>query len=170
MLGNPLIFLDIDGVLNNTVYFEYTKEEKATRPNFDPRCIKLLNRLCEETNAKIVITSTWRKGRSVDELQELFEKEGFNGEIIDKTRDLMGCNTDFIVRGNEIYDWIRNNPQKIGCAYFDYKKYVILDDDSDMLYCQKNNFICVDPYCGITNKTIYIAKKLLLDNVSLKNY
>jgi len=50
-----------------------------------------------------------------------------------------------------------------------FRDYVILDDDSDMLYCQRNNFICVDYTTGITSRIIYKIKCILnLDPDSLE--
>lgn len=40
-------------------------------------------------------------------------------------------------------------------------KYVILDDDSDMLYWQRNNFILIDRFVGLTMGNVFQAKKIL---------
>ena len=49
-----IIFLDIDGVLNNY----NTLGEGA---NWEPDLVKILNRIIKETKAKIVLSSTWRQ-------------------------------------------------------------------------------------------------------------
>ena len=35
--------------------------------------------------ADVVVSSTWRYGKTVSELQEMLEAEGFIGRVIDKT-------------------------------------------------------------------------------------
>ena len=36
-------------------------------------------------------------------------------------------------------------------------KYIIFDDDSDMLLWQRENYFRVDPYCGLAENIIHIA-------------
>ena len=36
-----------------------------------------------------------------------------------------------------------------------------IDDDSDMLYWQRNRFMWIDPTCGITANTAYKAGRIL---------
>ena len=61
-----IVFLDIDGVLNSKrklieVYNQTRKPHSGSSYPFDERCLENLKYLIEETNSKIVITSTWRK-------------------------------------------------------------------------------------------------------------
>jgi len=149
-----IIFLDIDGVLNNQLWYVATKGERADpvtgkriMDDIDPGSVEFLNMLIEKTGAKVVVSSTWRLGKTVEELQEILNRNGFKGEVIGKTENLRGTG---IVRGNEIFHWIETNENIIGCDSYKYNNYVILDDDSDMLLWQKDNFINTDPYCGLT--------------------
>ena len=66
-------------------------------------------------------------------------------------------------RGNEIHQWIDDNRESVG-PYYQFTEYVILDDDSDMLYWQRNNFLLVDRFVGLTNGTVFQAKKILNGN------
>jgi hypothetical protein len=154
-----IIFLDFDGVLNHHAYYSQGRDTGPGDTNLDPKAIALLNKLIEETGAKVVVSSTWRLGRAVHELQELLEGRGFKGEVIGKTSDMRrGPDSDCILRGNEILQWIKE------CStvpYWDFREYVILDDDSDMLYWQKDNFVHVDPFVGLTPLTITRAKRIL---------
>ncbi len=68
------------------------------------------------------------------------------------------------LRGNEILQWIKDNEEIVG-PYYDFKKYVILDDDSDMLLWQKDNYINCDHWVGMTEKTVFKAKKILGDKL-----
>lgn len=54
------------------------------------------------------------------------------------------------VRGNEINKWIHDNNDIIG-DYIKFKDYVILDDDNDMLFIQRHNFIQTNPFVGLTD-------------------
>lgn len=113
-----LIFLDIDGVLIN----------QATCRHFgvvDPACVKELNRLTDTTGAKIVLSSCWRIGWPVKEVQRHFkEKWGITGEVIGKTP--VDWNQE---RGNEIQMWIDE------FLHTDtIESIVIIDDDRDMAH------------------------------------
>ncbi len=160
-----IIFLDIDGVLNNTSWFKSREAcvSTATRmeydlSNIDPNSVIILNEIINATEAKVVISSTWRKTNSVKYLQELLEKKGFTGEIIDKTgvlyfRGIEGYNYS-VPRGCEIKAWLEINKGILGDK-ISKVKYAILDDDSDMLYWQRENYFRVDPYCGLTSNVAY---------------
>ncbi len=64
---NKFVFLDVDGVLNNQLYYQervesgQPKEEDYPKSEFDPRCIEMLNHLQEKTGCKYVISSSWRQ-------------------------------------------------------------------------------------------------------------
>jgi len=158
-----IIFLDIDGVLNSQLF--YTERSQCQRASdgagadIDERCVNYLNSLIAETGAKVVISSTWRSD-GLEYCKTALEAKGFVGEIIDVTPHLRheGC-----LRGNEIYHWIQKNSEML-CGSTngsDFKEYVIFDDDSDMLYWQRNNYIQIDAYCGLTPNQCYRAKFIL---------
>jgi len=54
-----IIFLDIDGVLRPDISLSHATFERAYQ-SFSPIAVGLLNRLCYETNAELVISSNWR--------------------------------------------------------------------------------------------------------------
>jgi len=149
-----LIFLDIDGVLNNQIMYEHYKDQiiETASGQIDPRCIGLLNDLTDAIGAKIVLSSTWRKyGDAVDDLKNA----GITADIISVTPWGLGIGA---LRGNEILQWMENHAGLLGCEYYEYDDYVIIDDDSDMLLWQKNNYFNVDSYCGLTPNLIYKIK------------
>ena len=158
-----VIFLDIDGVLNHEAFYKERYEkvmdgEKLNHPysEIDSKSVANLNSLIEETNAKIVISSTWRHS-GIDYCKDVLEFHGFKGEIIDITPNLRGQGC---LRGNEILQWIRDNHKLVG-DYYNFTEYVILDDDSDMLYWQRNNFLLIDRFVGLTMGNVFQAKKIL---------
>lgn len=161
-----IVFLDIDGVLNHELFYRgYSKYPRKTikRPldQIDQGSVEILNELVKATEAKIVISSTWRINYSPKEMQGFLEHFGFIGEVIGSTPR---CPEKYSVRGNEIMAWIKENEKLIGQDSAYYDQYVIFDDDSDMLYWQRNNFIHVDRYCGITPSNVYQAVKILNRN------
>jgi hypothetical protein len=149
-----IIFLDIDGVLN---YQRMTDAIETESGKVSKSAIELLNQLTDETDAKIVISSTWRKDSRRDCIESL-KTAGVTGDIIGKTGTGCGC----CLRGNEIRNWLRRNEKVLGCQEHEFKKYVILDDDSDMLLWQQDYFVLVDRFVGFTEQTLFKSKKVLL--------
>lgn len=160
-----VIFLDIDGVLNSDIWYQKqdneVKKSKDLKLHLDPHAIKLLNKIVVQTKSKIVLSSTWRRHYSLKEIGCIFKNIGFVGEFISKTPDLVSLDENFI-RGNEILKWCKDNEAIIACKYHNFKSYVILDDKNDMLLWQKNNFIQMDRYCGITPSKASEVIKLLI--------
>lgn len=154
-----IIFLDIDGVLNHEAFYKERHEIQCgwehPYSEIDPKAVNNLNTLCDETGAKIVISSTWRHS-GLEYCREVLERMGFTGEIIDITPS---SPTRF--RGLEILDWVKSNEELIGDRYFNFTEYVILDDDSDMLYWQRNNFLLIDRFVGLTMGDVFRAKRIL---------
>lgn len=169
-----IIFLDIDGVLNHQLFFEEKKRSNIILGTseiedwFDQRSVSLLKEIVDTTGAKIVVSSSWRKNRSLDQLKEIFHELGFKKDtVIDKTPVLYFSSNEkynySVPRGCEIKAWMEMNKGIIG-EKMSKVSYVILDDDSDMLYWQRNNFIHVDSYCGITFNTVFKAIQILNKN------
>lgn len=158
-----IIFLDIDGVLNHERFYKERFEKrndayKLERPysEIDPECVNNLNQLVKETQAKIVISSTWRNS-GLKYCEDALKFHGFDGEIIDITPNLRSENC---LRGNEILKWTKDNQHLVG-DHYNFTEYVILDDDSDMLYWQRNNFLLIDRFVGLTMGDVFRAKKIL---------
>lgn len=166
-----IIFLDIDGVLNCELHYKSSqfkdykeakkslrksvKAEKISRLDFykSKIClerVKLLSGLCENTDTAVVISSTWRMGKTIDELQEILNYCGATFKVIGKT-DYLGYE-----RGIEISKWLKDNCQNyFDTPYYDFYRYAIIDDDSDMLLNQQYHFFQTDGYSGLTYNTCY---------------
>jgi HAD domain in Swiss Army Knife RNA repair proteins len=107
-----VVFLDIDGVLAPIRRWDRYGD-------LEPACIGVLNEIVARARAEVVVSSTWRYGRTVAELQAMLEAEGFTGRVVDKTPTVApGAN-----RGEEIAAWLAEHA--VG-------GYVIIDDHSDM--------------------------------------
>lgn len=148
-----IIFLDIDGVLNCQLFYNNRPKGSYVESNICRERVGWLNELCADIKAEVVISSTWRMGKTVEELREIFKEVGATFNIIDKTPVFR---EDYILRGNEIHAWIK---MQIPIFYSDYKTYAIIDDDSDMLLWQRNNFFQTDTYSGLTPNTCYRIKR-----------
>ena len=169
-----IIFLDINGVLNHQLWFKesYKKYKKCSTDKeyedsmIDDSKVALLNELIKKTNAKVVISSSWRKEYTIKQMQTILERKGFKGEIIDSTPVLSFSGIkDYkysVPRGNEIKAWLEINKGILGDK-ISKVKYVIFDDDSDMLLWQREKYFWVDPYCGLTPNIIYKAERFLLN-------
>ena len=107
-----MVFLDFDGVLAPIRHWDRYGD-------LDPGCIQVLNEIVAGAGADVVVSSTWRHGKSVTELQEMLEADGFIGRVIDKTP----VGPPGADRGDEIAAWLAEHA--VG-------GYVIIDDHSDM--------------------------------------
>lgn len=142
-----IIYLDIDGVLNSEpTHAEAKKLNKAK--------VDLLYQLVSETSAKIVITSSWRFLRSIEEMQEQFNLSGYRGEvpIIGTTEKVQE-----VSRGKAIKKFRKSHPE------LDIKSYVILDDRhwDELGPNQIKHLVKVDGKKGLTSADIIIAKHIL---------
>lgn len=139
--GIKIIFLDIDGVLNNLVHMQmritFNDIKGGLYEEFDPANLNLFRLTVEKTDAKIVISSAWRRSNTFkapnEEIaiilfKEFFSRYGWNdAPIIGITERLGGF------RGAEIATYLDKYPEKV-------EDYIIIDDDSDM-YIKDINFL-----------------------------
>jgi len=137
MAKNPIIFLDIDGVLCTA---RSCVRQGGLMQILDPVGIWMLSSIIEEFNAKLVLSSTWRKFHDQMSMIAILQNSGMPKVPWHqnwKTPEGHGP------RGNEIQEWLENNggPDPI---------YVIIDDDSDMLPEQMTRFVKTDSYEGIS--------------------
>jgi hypothetical protein len=121
-----IIFLDVDGVLN----WNGTEDIIDGFTGLDPALIANFNKIIEaHPDAKIVVSSTWRKCvpfmtayKDFEGLKRLFASRGLKGEIIGHTPiRFSGSN-----RGGEIRDWLEGYETELG----EKVSYVVLDDDT----------------------------------------
>ena len=203
-----IIFLDIDGVLNcQQGYIDgfcgYVDGPGFKYQKFYPPSKDLLNKLIEDTGAKVVISSSWRKD-GLHRMQEIWKAEGMSGEVIDTTPSLYlqkNGSIQFwngheskhptpkikgysIPRGCEIQYWLNDK----GFSHINWSEeeqnnyisrsgitnYIIIDDDSDMLYNQRNHFVHVYPSPrnneGFKDEHYEKAKQILLKTVTQITY
>lgn len=151
---DKVIFLDIDGVLNYTLWYIDDRNPgnlNGQEGDLDPLCIDKINKLCEETGAKIVISSDWRIHYGYKDRLELAGLKNIIGHTPITIFDTYG--TYHFTRGEEIQMWLEWHPN--------INKYVIIDDRTDFTNEQKQFFVKVDSDIGLTDKDIQLAKNIL---------
>jgi uncharacterized protein YaaR (DUF327 family) len=148
-----IIFLDIDGVLNNRNHLIKTIDDnpemrKCTREIFDDENINNLKELLKISGAKIVISSCWRIGSLYKSLIKNFVKWRIIDYLYDVTPYLGGQQ-----RGDEIRMWLSDHPE--------VDKFVIIDDDSDMCEFTNTHLVKTDYDFGLTKEVVEKALKIL---------
>ena len=163
-MKRKIIFLDIDGVLSPR-WWDSDKQSDNYGRLFDAKAVANLSKIIEETEADIVISSSW-KNIGLVELQNMWRDRGLPGKIVDITPDYMSdellLNADMndtdidslYIRGMEIKGWL--------VLYGDdVSNYVIIDDMDDILSEQQTHFVQTDPEFGITNDDVKRVVHLL---------
>jgi ribA/ribD-fused uncharacterized protein len=137
---NKIVFLDIDGVLNNA----------STRPRdpqnlgdwIDEPNLIVANELVVRTGADVVVSSAWRHGRDARTLDRALAARGFVGEVIGLTPVLLGR-----PRWMEIHAWLGSRRTDA---------YLILDDIADMGGLAHRH-VCPSPAQGFTAEELPAA-------------
>jgi HAD domain in Swiss Army Knife RNA repair proteins len=130
-----IIFLDFDGVLNSHSWWDSLSEaEKTDVMGLDPVAVARLHHLVCATSARVVVSSTWRHGRSRTRLQTILADAGFGGQVLGTTPEWLRKSDGGIYcaeeRGQEIQAWLDAAPR----YGHDVESFVILDDNSDMAH------------------------------------
>jgi hypothetical protein len=164
-----VVFLDIDGVLQplssqkrfdydldelrKDLADKYQDEEYLKMDKYDlgaiyydwlKESVELLRQLCDKTNAKIVISSSWREYSDLSRLKKYFKIYELDSYVIDVTPILSYP----LERADEVEQYLKDN-QNI-------KKFVIFDDAFTTIFEKKfpKEFF----YCD------YILSKTICEN------
>ena len=139
-----IVFLDFDGVLNS----EQSVQQFGTRYRFASSNVTALNEVLQKTEARLVITSSWREGLSLREIIGYLERDGVLAKrVVGKTQFLEK------ERGLEIDAWLRSVPYALS-------SFVILDDRDDMAM-HRERLVKVDPQIGLSMAQAHRAIELL---------
>ena len=157
-----VLMLDFDGVLNDFDWFKsdeyqqtklkYPGNQLSRETNWDdvesrkafcgvfgprhlnPAAVKHLNEILWRTDCRVVISSTWRRMFTLDEIVEMLIERGlgplWRPNFIGMTPILdqqVGPLFTAPVRGNEIQAWMESHGVK-------QNQMCILDDDADMVH------------------------------------
>lgn len=114
-----VVFVDIDGVLNDYKTNEYTPDGYV---GIDSDKVEMLSILCKELDLKIVMSSSWRKeivNKTIDGLYALSKFSEYNLDIYGST-SFDGSISD-AKRATQIKAWLDEHPE--------VEDYIILDDE-----------------------------------------
>lgn len=121
-----VLFLDIDGVVNNQNNF--SPIAKRTPYPIDSYCAFLIGRIQIRTGCEVVLSSSWRHYPEAikivsDSVVKIFDKTPDHIEWDGVKRFARGREWPHELRGDEINAWLQNHQE--------VTKYAILDDDGD---------------------------------------
>ena len=136
-----VIFLDVDGVLNYDELFYSTSNIDGLV--LSPTLLDLFRKVVQETDAKVVLSSSWRCGaNSLELITSELSSRGIS--IYGKTPVIFGCH-----RGHEIELWLDSNNL--------VSRFAIFDDDANAEYAvdwsqgdAKGHFFKTDFNIGLT--------------------
>ena len=175
-----VVFLDIDGVLNTSKTFErlYNSFKNTGQKELEIDCFRLeyLKKIIEETNAKIVLSSTWRRffikednkiiPRNEKGKQFYYLLNDYNIEIY----DILSYESD-LNREGLITNWLSKN---------EVDSFVIIDDEPNLFNNLldrliktskvKNNIMLtnMDDCFGLSEHHIELAEDMLRTKVKVK--
>jgi HAD domain in Swiss Army Knife RNA repair proteins len=149
-----IVFLDFDGVLNSRAFFRANKGKGATNElaeagAIDPKAVARLNRIIADTGAQVVVSSSWRIGRTRFQLSEILRVRGFDGFVLGMTPDLTTVSDEGVClakeRGDEIRAWLDD--------HWPDAAFVVLDDNADMT-AVRNRFVQTSFDTGLTDEHV----------------
>ena len=154
-MSMKVIFLDVDGVLNN----RHTRTRTCEGWCFvDDFLVARVRKIVDATGAVIVLSSTWRDEWNIKD-------ESLNGSDFNELRAKFNeFGMDFFSRtgawqkrgrGWEIMDWLERHEA--------IESFVILDDWNDMGPV-RDHLILTNPSLGLTEENVQEAIKILLQN------
>lgn len=153
------LFLDFDGVLNTSRYAKLLRNEGIDPFDefgamFDPETIVNLKSIIEQTNCKIVLSTSWRN-EGLLRMRSLWKDRNLPGEIFSMTPILLSttyqdsqngemfCIPELNAKALEINAWLQQNASKSF-------NYVIVDDENVFFQKQQKHLVLTDEYDGLT--------------------
>jgi len=149
------LFLDIDGVCNDRAFVRAALEGSTitrwsadlARKTLDPVRVARVQRICDATDARIVIVSGWRRWAPVEDIAACLASAGLRAEILGAVGGAM-FSAD--LRAHATLEWLAAHP--------DVARWCVVDDDRAswdprITGCEREVFAwrCVHPVDGITD-------------------
>ena len=155
------LFLDFDGVLNTGRYAKLKTQEGIDSFDefgamFDPEAIANLKHIVEQTDCKIILSTTWRN-EGIMRMRELWKVRNLPGEIYSMAPILLSTSYQDAITGEmmglpqreakalEINAWLYKNAGK------EYR-YAILDDEDLFFPQQQEHLVLTDKHDGLTER------------------
>ena len=144
-----IIFLDVDGVLNNYETTELTPDKYI---GIDDKLVELLSKIVKLTDAKIVLMSDWKDDWNLQKP---------DGVYLDKKLEKYGL--EIIARTYESYPSRRGEGVRAYLKENKVEEYVLIDDTefSDFTDELEERFVNTDPVSGLTLEDVQKAIKIL---------
>ena len=155
MTGDTVLFLDFDGVLNSEGFLRWQRNHSDEQKPFDAENIDALNSLIQRLGiSRIVVSSSWKIGRSLDELRSLLCEAGmeYSEYVTDVTA---GGSSGSEGRAEEILEAI---------SRLEISDFLILDDFNLSEYFDER-FYRVDSSKGLE---MALVETILADFVGLR--
>jgi hypothetical protein len=112
-IDGPLIPYDEDSKVDHHLFFDQDDKWSKT-------AIKHLNNIVKKTDAKVVISSSYRDEKTKTQIEDKMKKAGFEYEIYD-----MVDNDKSKKRGSDIKDWMKHK---------NIENFIIVDDNKHDFY------------------------------------
>jgi hypothetical protein len=128
-----IVFLDVDGVLNRTGYRPV--ESLGLRSWIEAELGARLSTMLAAIDACVVMSSDWRIGRTLPQLDDELRAAGVVAKLVDVTPQMSGP------RWREIEAWLSTRA-------IDVENVAIIDDGFDMGALQ-HRFVRVSPLTGL---------------------
>lgn len=142
-----IIFLDVDRVLNSA-------KELSEGP-FSKISLNVLKRIVDETNAKIVVISSWRLLEFSRKIL-LSELEKYHKESV------IGMTPHLTSNREEIMTYLKSNE-------FSNLNFIILDDQVIEYQDLEEHVIKIDPYFGLNEEHLETCIHLLTSKTKTKS-
>lgn len=126
MSSATVLFLDIDGVLNDRAWINTaivgpsaitSWSTDLARRYLDPARCKRLQRVCDETGASLVIVSGWRRWATVEEIADALRSAGLTALVLGAVG---GLKMSGDLRASATREWLHDHPE--------VTRWVVVDD------------------------------------------
>lgn len=120
-----VIFLDLDGVVNDDEHVNAALVGRAHITSFsldlaqrctDPVRVARIQRICDETNARVVIVSAWRRWATVEEITEVLRRVGLSAPVLGAVG---GVKMSADLRADAALEWLDEHPDVSGWVVID---------------------------------------------------
>lgn len=148
-MKHNIIFLDIDGVLNNHRFLSHNQNLKPElQRNIDGKKVVLLKEIIAQTGAKIVLSSSWRK--MYNDLLEPLSPEAaeIRSALEDKEIEIWDKTDNCRDKADAIINWLNRNRDVTN-------QYIVIDDDPVLLSrFAESDIVRTSYYIGLSSREV----------------
>lgn len=170
-----IIFLDIDGVLNcmpdnhRQVWPDFKGGHDERAFGFNPELVSNLKTLIDRTDAKIVVSSSWRHFEDYFPFDTKKKWRDVLASMLGKKTDELFIGStgalsfyEYLYRGGEIKKWMDDHKNEFGNPYVDYNFCIIDDEVNSILKVFNARYVVhTDRKRGLTPEDADVAYHIL---------